>query len=70
MKDKKETPPTPEGIEKQVAEFGEVLGFNNFFNLSDGTSVLFNKEKFIELVDKKCNNCLSCKCKKDEKKED
>jgi len=57
MKDKKETPPpTKQEIEKQVAEFGEVLGFN--------------KEKFIELVDKKCKMCKTCKCKKDEKKED
>lgn len=63
MKNKEPTPPTKKEIKKQVAEFGEVLGFNNFFNLSDGTPLLFNKEKFVELVEKKCNNCLSCKCK-------
>ena len=55
MKNKEPTPPTPEEIAIQLKEFGEVLGFN--------------KEKFVELVAKKCNNCLSCKCKKDEKED-
>ena len=49
MKNKEPTKPTPEEIEKQIEEFGEVLGFNK---------------------EKKCKMCDTCKCKKDEKKED
>jgi len=49
MKNKEPTKPTPEEIEKQIEEFGEVLGFD--------------KEKFVELANKKCKMCDNCKCK-------